>query len=186
MNVAGGIRKAFLRTVFKAVLGAVLLSSAQCGKKSKDLVGEIIPAKPFVFDTAIVINRGEDDEVTVDPSWLQFRLRVTNSSKSMITLNAFRVSVFDGNSEGKSDDFVPSAIDEDSNQSVWAELAPGESIVLSDLLGNQWSFYMGGLPRPESGEMPKKFRGTITLLGWYGNQDNPEKPVVSEFTFSTQ
>lgn len=161
----------------------MLLSTAQCGKKNTDLSVRMIPEQPFVYDTSFVIDGPGEEDITIEKAWLMFRLEVKNNSDATMTVNAIKFEVTDEKGGKTTVDFSPAGISGELSDTVFAVIAPRETVII----GEDGGLYASGLPSVSEGNISStRMSGTLTVYGWYGNELNPEKPLRSEFSFSTQ
>lgn len=169
------------------VLAFLAIGTVQCGKKDQKIDIEILPATPPVFDSALTINAGSDNETTIERAWTKFKVRMTNRSTSVITVASLRLEVTgkgkDGSDKEGSVDFDPVEVGGNSTQTYWLTLQPNETQIVN-IGGTDITFYAGGLPNGDD-VANLRFRAELFASGWIGGPDDPEKSVKSSHRFTT-
>jgi hypothetical protein len=174
------------------LLPAIALSICGCTPKKSDSVSvTMIPDDPVVIDADYNVpddplTTSVDESETIAGPWYKFQVRVTNKSGDPVTVVAMSVSVSSTKSGARISGVHEYASEDDdfSYLSVIPDKAENQ-ILGDDLIAGTdkgWTFFNSSMPAADG----HRYTGTLTLIGWFGDADDPQERFEKTINFSTQ
>lgn len=151
-----------------------------CGKKPEVVKVEIVPDSPVVIGSDYIVpdpNPGNDidETVIIAGPWFRFRIKVTNSSETPVTLVGLNLKLT-GYKSGSPVTGESKFGDQTTGTGILAEIAAGATFEPNIY------FYAEGLPEVDN------FRYNVSAVaeGWKGTAALPTERLRQPFRFNTQ
>lgn len=162
------------------VMASCSMLVLSCGQKNELVKVEIVPDSPVVINADYIIpdpNPGNsiDEEETVAGPWFRFRIKVTNTSDTPVTIVSI-VLKMTGYKNGIPVTGDSRFADEESGTGILAEVAAGATFE------PQIYFYAHSLPEVDN----FRYDVSATIEGWKGTAALPTERLRQPFRFNTQ